>query len=405
MRLQKLIAFWGLAPAWLGCYYFLGLMSAIPLWVIVFAYAAFLIAIRIFLRRFFEEGSRADWSFFRFLVVVIILLSIAGGILVRPFGDIDASTMWNYYARFLYHPEYWKGLLVSTPFGHGSHPLLLSSAIACLWHLTGSYTAQFVPQLLGWLPTMLTPVLLLTTFFERSRWLALGLAIMLTGNTFYLNLGLDQFADIWISFCFFLSVLSVLEWRQTRDNGWLWIWGTALGAASFFKNEGLFLSALSGLLLWRFWALNGRWRWAILGYAPFACAVLAHDILMPAHSVVTATWNREALTLIQDKSRYLLILKYLEDSLSGTYSVMLWGLIALFLNAIRLRRKPDVLWWLIVLALLGYSLVFLTLTTYGLKWNLTNTLQRLLMHLMPSSYLICAYLLHDSLVPKPASKA
>lgn len=384
------LLFFGLTPAWMGLFYFFGLLCSWPLIfsmiLLVLFLTGFFWGFKLFLKSELKVDAKFVWSIF----ILSGILLVSGIILARPYGDIDATTMWNYYARFLYYPQYWKQLYVFTGVGHYSHPLLLPAAISCMWQLTGSFATPFVPQFLGWLPTILMPYLLFIFFYERSKWIGLGLGILLAGNVYYLNMGLNQYADIWVCFYFFCSVLSVLKWRESKSEFWVWIWASALGAASFSKNEGLFLSALSAFLLFRFWFYEKRWRFALAGFLPFGGAILAHKVLLPVQSPVVMTWHQDILPLLTDQLRYQLVLKYLKDNLSGLYSIMAWGLFAVMWNDIRLRRFPDGLWWLLVLAVFGYTAIFLTLTAFGLEWNLANTMPRLLLHVMPAAYLFIA---------------
>lgn len=321
----------------------------------------------------------------------MLVLFLLGLSVFKFYGEADASSMWNYYARFLYFEDYWRGLFVETTLGNKNHPLLLSSITAFLWRITNSYPAWLIPQLLGWLPAVLLPALLFLYFYKKSAWLAFGLMLLLCGHLFFLNMAVNQYADIWVSFYFFLSVLCLLQWRQTRNCAWLWLWASSLGAAAFTKNEGIMLCVLSVMVLVNDWRRHPIP--VLLGILPFLGCIAAHKLFFHIQSPVAATWNDGAFALLQDRQRALLIVKYLEDNLSGTYSVMTWGLIAVLLNYLRQRLWPDTLWFLILLSIGGYAAVYLTLTENGLEWNLATSMERVLLHVMPASYLVAAALL------------
>lgn len=392
MSFLKKLIFCSLLPGWLGTLYFLLLVLKLPFWlmpmILITLFTLQRRRIICFLR---EDSNVIDSQIVKFMAVGLSVLFLMGISIFKFYGEADASSMWNYYARFLYHEQSWRGLFIDTGLANHNHPLLLSSFIACFWHVTGSYPSWVIPQLAGWLPLILMPVLLLIHFYRRAPWIAFGLFLLLAGNVFYINMGINQYADIWVSLFFFISVLSVVYWRKDRDVVWLWLWGSALGAAAFTKNEGIMLSLFSAIFLYKDWSkkpLAG-----FVGFLPFLIAIGVHKLMFQVASPVVATWNKEAITLLFEKERLFLILKYLEDNLSGIYSVMTWGLIAVLINAFRLREWPDSLWWLMIASLAGYTAVYLTLTENGVEWNLSTSMVRILLHLMPASYLVAAEIL------------
>jgi len=384
------------ALGWAVCsaFYFLSLCAGMPLFMWGICCGGALAA----LHRLYKRGEESTyhitsklagkslWA----LMALVAIWSIVAAVLIRRYGEYDAGSMWTYYARVLVHPRYWTHTMTPTGMGNPSHPLLLPSGIAALWRMTASYPSQWAPMLAAAAPTLAIPLVLFFQFYRRSLAVACILPTLFIGSLYFMNVGLDGLADVWVALFFLISIPPMLAWRRDGRTEWVVLWGGALGACAFCKNEGLMLAAVSllfhaVLLLRKPRALAA----AMLGAAPFVVCIVLHKYLAP-QSPVTATWTDSAGALLTDSSRYITIATYLKENLEGQYAVMKAALVAYIVACLLRRAAPIRYFWVILAAIGGYAAVYLTLTDGGLEWNLQFSMPRVLFHVAPAAYLVVA---------------
>ncbi len=336
-------------------------------------------------------ASNAQESGLRSVVLAALLLALgaACAYLCRWYGDYDAALIWNLHARYLARGAGWTALFAPHHSGNPAHPLGLPSLVAFFWRLGGS-THPVVPFLAGLLPTLAIPTILFLESGGRRLWKPTAAFLLFAANPYFLNIGLDQYADVWVAALFLGACVAARVYRTSRGNAWAAACGCALGMLVWWKSEGAMLAAI--LLLFHAPLRCSRRALActLAGAAPFLTAFFILRVgYAPSHPVVegvaAGTWR-----LATDGDRISLVAQYLLRAVAGPYGGVAAALILYLARCASRRCVPhrDVVLPLVCAA--GYCAVYLTLTVNGLQWNLATSLNRVLMHCTPALILALA---------------
>lgn len=323
----------------------------------------------------------------------------------EPHGAGDASGIWNLIARFIYRGGGgWADALThNLNWTHADYPLLLPLSVARLWAYGGE--TQLAPALLGllfMLATLGLVVFSVSLLSTRTQGCLAGLVLL--EPFFFFRTATFQYADTPLGFFLLAAlVLFSLHDRAPGGHGLLVLAGLMTGFAAWTKNEGLLilLSVVAGRLvaLAASRCLKTYPRQLVYfsaGAVPVLLVVLYFKAaIAPANDLVAGQGVRATVERLSDFSRYVLILKALVNHFTGfrrwyahpTYLLAVYA----WLLGVKTERAGRVTLLTLAaalgLTLAGYFFIYVT-TPRDLEWQLTFSLDRLLIQLWPSFVLL-----------------
>jgi len=338
------------------------------------------------------------------LASVAALLAFIIVSLERPHGGWDAWSIWNLRARFIFRGgTSWRtaftGLL---EWAHPDYPLLLSGGVVHGWVSLGRETV-LVPILLA-LGFTLSVVGLAVASLVMLRGKAQGAlaGLILLGTPFLVTHGASQYADVPVAY-YYLAALVLWSHATCSPNGrpgCFFLAGLSAGLSAWTKNEGLIFliaMALASMIVLvrtkdRRWLLKGI-GWfasgafpllAVIGYFKFTFA--------PPNDLLAGQGLGTAIGRLHDLSRYGVIFRAfaVEVWRFGEWVIPALPLLGIYLLLLGLRvsrgERPGVAVLSLTLGFtfLGYFLVY-AMTLYDVKWQLSKSLDRLLLQLWPAA--------------------
>lgn len=238
----------------------------------------------------------------------------------------------------------------------------------------------------------------ITTYTSVKRPFALILALLLVGTPEYLRQGWVGLSDVPLSLAILVSVSLLATSSQTAKTQLLAI-AAGLFAATI-KNEGQpFLIIVTLLAMWQIFQAHKLskssfklYRPVVIGAGIFSLPLLAWKIttmqLGIENDVVGAPLFSEVITRIP-----LLITEVMPRLLDGyRFGILLVPAIVLLLIP-RKDQKRNIAQLLIAGQFILYMLIYL-ITPHDMVWHISTSFSRLLLHLLPSIYLLT--LLHRS---------
>jgi hypothetical protein len=345
------------------------------------------------------------------LISCACILTTASVIIARePHGQGDATAIWNLIARFIFRGgSGWADTLThKLAWTHSDYPLLLPLSVARMWAYAGE--TQLAPALtallfmFGTLALVVASVSLLRT---RTQGYLAGLVLL--EPFLFFRVGTYQYADTPLGF-FLLAALVVFCLSDRMPGGGyrpLILAGMMTGFAAWTKNEGLLvlLSVVAGRLV-AAGATQGlrtylrQMLYFSVGAAPILLVVLYFKAkIAPANDLVAGQSLRVTADRLLDFSRYALILKALLNQFTGfrkwyahpTYLLVIYA----WLLGVRTEKseRTTLLTLAATLSLIvaGYLFVYVS-TPRDLEWQITFSLDRLLIQLWPSFVLLYFFL-------------
>ena len=342
----------------------------------------------------------------RVLLVAVTVAALAGAAafvantIANPHGEWDAWAIWNLRARELVRAGADWRTSVSEQTVHGDYPLLLPGAVARLWVYIGT-ESTLAPALLAAAYAAALVVLMYAVLTAvRGRTQGLLGALCLLGTPAFLTTAAWQYADIPLGY-YLLAALGLLAVHdhepEPRPIVLAWV-GAAAGLAAWTKNEGiLFVLCLtvtrgaSGIIRRRLgWASAG---WFAVGLLPAAAAVAYFKLTLAPPTYEFAGQHGAVLVArLMDPARYAAIARAAVGELVRTGGLLLLALVAYAVllgrtRDLRARRAAGSAALVLCLVTLGYAGIYL-ITPADLVWQLSHSLDRLLLQLWPSALLV-----------------
>jgi hypothetical protein len=339
-------------------------------------------------------------------ISVVSIVAAASAFTARePHGQGDASAIWNLIARFIYRggSEWADALTHKLTWTHSDYPLLLPLSVARLWAYGGE--TQLAPALLAFLFMLGTLGLVISSVsFLSTRTQGYLAGLVLLEPFLFFRIGTYQYADTPLGF-FLLAALVLFSVYDRAPGGYglLILAGLMTGFAAWTKNEGLLilLSVVAGRLV-AVAASRGlrtytrQLSYFAAGAVPVLLVVLYFKaVIAPANDLVAGQGLRATADRLLDFSRYVLILKSLINQFTGFRKWYMHPTYLLFVYAWLLGVKTEraervtrlTLATALSLILAGYFFIYLT-SPRDLEWQLTFSLDRLLIQLWPSFVLL-----------------
>ncbi|MCL4793870.1 MAG: glycosyltransferase family 39 protein [Bryobacteraceae bacterium] len=336
---------------------------------------------------------RAAAAFALLLFLVNFLASTAAA----PYGEWDASSIWNLRARFLAGGDAWRYAVSPdlnaglTGASHPGYPLLLSSFIARGWILAGA-TNTAAPAATAFAAS-LAAFLLLFAALAKRREESLGLLalLILAASEGWVSQTAVQHADVPLSL---LVLAATALLAAALESGWTprlaLLAGLAGGFAAWTKNEGLV--ALLALLVVALWRGGPRMAlWTAAGALPGAGATaLLKLFLVRGGASLYPQTPAEAWTMLTDGARWSEVLRgyataAVELGFAATHPLLLLAAVAFVLRpAEPARWRAALIAALPALALLGAGFGALLVTTANQQWHVGTAVNRLVAQVWPA---------------------
>ena len=335
--------------------------------------------------------------------LAVVLAGLCGAMLVdwiraHPYGRWDAWAVWNLRAKFLAAPSGdWRNAFDAVlAWSHPDYPLLLPSAVARAWVLTGGSRVA-VPIAIS-LAFTATTVLTLVASLRASRGAAAAsMALALVAVPAFVLRGAAQMADVPLAFYTLLAV-TLLAVREPRGIH-LALAGAAMGFAAWTKNEGLLTASVLPccyvIVRLRRHGFTVARRTAVhlaIGLVPIlGLLVLFKLLLSPESDLVAAVLRHGATMSWADWTRINFVVRYMARGAAswGDWPVgsPMWLLVVLMLAPRRRTpgSEPAVLaaGLYLVIQLAVFCFVYVA-TPYELTWHLQTSWPRLIAQMWPT---------------------
>jgi len=315
-----------------------------------------------------------------------------------PYGDWDATAIWNSHARYLYRdgPSWQKSILNTF---HPDYPLLTPASTARLWRYMRRESPEAAASLgaLYALSAVAILVMILAQFRSAPR--AVLFALVLLGTPFYLDYAVAESADVPFSLYVLATValICLQSIAAPYSRGLLVLAGFTAGCAGWTKNEGLlFIVAVSiAMLAPIFWKPTSTLRAFSAFLAGLALPLIVilwfRLTVAPPSEIVGGRQYSELFQKLSAAPRYFTIWNYFSEFFwsFGGWIVSPIVLVFAYLGFSGLDRKmllnegwlKGVLICVIVLA--GYAATYV-ISPYDLQWHVEGSLPRLYLHIWPT---------------------
>ena len=379
----------GLFISLISILYFYSLAFSIPFIVIAILapVAGFFLFRHILKNTMQDEKREPDRRPLYILAGGIVVITAISSILLRKHGDTDAIGNWNFIARYIADQEHWKNLFNnSVSQAHADYPLAYPGAIAFFWNLL-STRSEIVSLAITYIPAICIPVVIFIELYKKHLPLATAILVIFAFDRYYLNCGLNQYADTLLSFYLLCAIISMQYFDRTRDDMYLVLCTAMLGCCLWTKNEGLIICAVFGLFYFRTFTAKRYLRCSIYGIAlPAITFIFFKLVYAPANDLLAGS-DTSAISLLTDKARYKLIFQHLKQSFNTHFFVLgLLGLIYIAYSIFRLRLFTKE--FLLLCCILAIYIVIYLISPRDLNWHLATSLDRLIVQLSPSLFLI-----------------
>ncbi|MBK6647905.1 MAG: hypothetical protein IPG44_19520 [Anaerolineales bacterium] len=326
--------------------------------------------------------------------LAVSVLVFANYVISRPQGALDAWSVWNRAARFIYRdPEHWAATLSpDLPLlRHADYPLLVPLNVAWGWDALGNETLR-VPMMQGGIFTFATIFLLFGAIsLIKTPGQASLATLALIALSGIVPSGTSLVADVPLSYFILASAILMYLYALNGDLPLLAVSGFMAGLCGWTKNEGLIFIAVSGFAL--LIAASGNFKKALAYYLAGLLLplmmILYFKSLSPPNDLIANT-GTGLLDKILDPDRYMTIIKsFMSDFLKPHAVIMYLYTLFMGVGSVSIRQRGVlVLTAVLVLQILGYGAVYLV-TPYDLDWHLLTSQQRLIFQIIPLSIFLC----------------
>lgn len=328
------------------------------------------------------------------------------------YGGWDAWSTWNFKAKMLYlGGENWKNVFHPLLWRSSPHyPLLFPLINAWGWCFTGE-PVQNIPVYTTFLFNFAVAGYLCFSLRDitRSNWAALAGFVLITQPHFG-KLGLSQYADMVVGYFITVTVISLVQAKQTKLPAYMILAGSSAGFLIFVKNEGLVAAGILMLLA----PLFLRWKtpdiawkkfvlWLGAGLAVTGLAALIFYVFFAPENQTfingfvsptrKVTFHRFktilAFFLLETAAPfwnmwYLMSEGHFGEMISKWHGIWVAGVVALLFRFKSAFGKNTIL---IPVFLTGYGgvlvLYYLINTYFRIEWWLQVSLARLISALLP----------------------
>ena len=369
-----------------ACLYFLCLLVGLPLWAsaaVILAGVAVLcwwlsgLAKRVFKENVPQLHPVAVAAF----LICLYWLATGAAETAAKHGGWDAMAIWNFHARYLADGHLWRNLFLNTDTEHPDYPLCLPSLVGFLFRLGGGTGQPVISYMVGYLCTLLVPLLLFFYLAPRNTVVALVVLFVLSTDAFYLSSGVSGYADTLLGLFFLVALMA---WEQAPQQ-------PVFSAVAYFflicgawtKNEGVILACLFTLFHIASFRNRSTILYALAGAALPAVCWLINKVICPAHNDMVVGLTAALPHRITEWDRYTLIYQYLCQNVTQKFGYMRFAVLGYTAFLMVKKQWPERNLLLLSACLLVYLSSYI-LTPHDPEWHLSTSQDRLLLQLMPA---------------------
>lgn len=371
--------------------YFLSLPAHLPIWVTLLLIVAYGFLSARWMARHIPAAAapamtRGDMAKAYLVFFAGLAFMVKRGYRVeQEFGHWDAWWLWDHHAKYLQDSAYWRELFKLNDPYHPDYPLFLSSVIAFVWRLMGSFD-KVVPFTFSMLVALWSPCVIFLSLYRRNLLVASVAFLLLAFHTEYLTMALALYADQPLAFLFLFAFVC-MELVPTNRN-MVPVVMALLGCCIWMKNEGMMLALVFVAFHARALLGNGNAKRALIGIALPLCVYALLKLNAPANDLVK---GQGAMTLerLLDGKRYVQIWSFFYKILSGPMLPFSLVMFIYLLYCYVVGRSPGRNMLLLFTCILGFSFVYV-LTPQDLSWHLSTSADRVLYQLLPSFIYVMA---------------
>lgn len=331
------------------------------------------------------------------LIIFTVVSFILKGYVQYPHGKFDAWNVWNYRARWLFRGgEHWTDAFTPAIDGGPDYPLLISASVFRMWAIFKSDHVA-VPVLIAGIFTfgsifaVFSSVAILRG--KNQGYLA-GLVMILA--TRFLNVGTYQYADVPLSF-FILGTIILLCLRDqfaSMASRLVFLSGLTASFAAWTKNEGMLFFVLLVLVCFVGQLVRGKWSRTLKDFSQFFLGSLPVLVTLvyfkikfaPSNDIVSFNNLKQSGINLLDFDRYVeASTTFIKDIVTFNDGIVV--LMAVYFCIAGLDRdfaKKQIIFYvtLALLLLAGYFFSYI-LSPHNLRWQLSSSLFRLIIHVLP----------------------
>ncbi len=327
-----------------------------------------------------KGDSIRDYALFFIGLLFIVVRSY---FIEEQYGNWDAWWLWDYHAKYLQDPAYWRELFKLNDAYHPDYPLFVSSLIAFFWRCIGNYT-MLVPYTFSIIVTLAVPAVIYLSLYNKNRFVAAVAYLMLAMNPTYLLFGLSQYADQPLGLMFLCALITMEQARLHEEL--VIVVAALLGCCIWMKNEGLWLSLV--FVMFNARLLFANWKRFAAGIA-FPVVVFGFlKLNAPANDLVKEQ-GADTFAQLFDVTRYKLVGNYFYTRFTDHTLVITACTIMYVIYCYLTRRSPGRNIWMLFTCTVGFGFVYI-LTPHDLSWHLATSFDRVLFQLVPAFVYVLA---------------
>jgi len=372
------ILFWPLLLGIISIVYFFGLMTGLPVLVMILMLSGSLAPLRYSLHKIATEDKPLTLLPLALLLLVISLVGQKFVLLSEKHGVWDTWAMWNMHAKYLMDSQHWATLFKNTTATHTDYPLLLPANIAFFSRLSGdmlitSYAFHLI------ITICIPVVIFLQTHNRNILFAAIGL-FWLSTNDYFLGIAAYQLADNLIGFLLLCAMICADN--ATADKRYISLSTAMFGLCMWTKNEGILLSALFIAFYYKPLLQKQNVKYSIIGIALPLIALLVFKLAYaPSNDIVSAQGGHTIQKLLSAQ-RYDVVYAALKKLVLDNYYTLTCLVALHLLIRIIMKRMPDRRVLFILAVCLSYFIVYI-ITPQDLEWHLFTSLNWLVHQLIP----------------------
>ena len=385
--------------------YFFSLVLVLPLVITTLLSAGFTISIFVWIRRNSEPEVRLLSLKSKVVVYGVVMLGLY--LLVagaqqdgEKYGGWDAWWFWNYHAKYLASQQLWQEAyqipypgLLGARVAHSDYPVMLPATVGFFWRLFSS-ESNIIPFAVGFVFTCLIPLLIFFEIYRKNLAVASIVFLSIANHAFFVKVGVTQMADIVLSFFYLAAFVCVHHFRESRRPIYLTFCGIMLGSCIWLKNEGLMLSVVFVLFMFKeLLPVKTLFRF-LLGLLPFLLAYALFKIgYAPANDIIAAQ-GPSSFSKLTDLARHDFVYEGVMKSIDVNYPEMK-AILVFYVVVCAIQRDIHLRYFCVILVcMIGYDLGYI-LSPHNTEWHVNTSIDRVLMHLIPATIYITSLKLTD----------
>jgi hypothetical protein len=304
-----------------------------------------------------------------------------------PDGGWDARAIWNLRARALFAAHDDLRLVFSPEQQQADYPPLLPALVARGWFALGAWSAVWPVAVSALFAAGGAAALWRAVALARGRAAATAALLLLLGTPAFLTQSWNQYADLKLAMLLLVAVVLCAEDRFA-------VAGLAAGLAALTKNEGLFEAAALAAAVAVARGPRAALRLLAGAVAPLSLLIWFKLRLAPPNFAFAHLSPGQGLRLVPARLPWLAGAFLRQTVDFGVWGAALGAVAVAWVAGFHRRPRGGVAAPFVALCLLLFFGIYL-FTPYEMRWQVRNSLERLLFQVWPSLLYATALLLPD----------